>query len=124
MKKFLNEFKAFIAGGDMIELAVAVILAGVIGKVISAFTEGVMMPIVAAIFGQPDFNALAIDIGDAKILYGTVITALVTLVLTGLVLFAIIKAYQKMKKPAVVEEAGPTEVELLTEIRDSLRVRN
>ena len=88
MKKFINEFKEFIAGGNMIEFAVAVILAGAIGKVINAFTEGVMMPIVAAIFGQPDFDALAIDIGDAKILYGTVITAFVTLVLTGLVLFA------------------------------------
>jgi len=123
MKKFLTEFKAFIAGGDMIELAVAVILAGAIGNVINLFTKNVMMPIVAAIFGQPDFDALSIKIGDAHILYGSVITAIIALVLTGLVLFAIIKAYNKMKKEQPAEAAGPTEVDLLTEIRDSLRSR-
>lgn len=123
MKKFITEFKEFIAGGNMIEFAVAVILAGAITPVINAFVSGVVMPIVAAIVGQPNFDTLAIDIGEAKILYGTVITAFVNLVLVGLVLFMIVKVYNKTKKPAVAEAAGPTEVELLTEIRDALRTR-
>jgi large conductance mechanosensitive channel len=124
MKKFITEFKDFIAGGNMIELAVAVILAGAIGNVITAFTNGIMMQIVAAIFGQPNFDALTIDLGDTPIYYGAVLTAIISLVMTGLVLFLIIKAYNQMRKPVEAAPAGPSEVELLAEIRDALRARN
>lgn len=123
MKNLVKEFKEFIAGGNMIEFAVAVILAAAVGAVINAFTTGVMMQIVAAIFGQPSFDGLTINLGDTPVYYGTVITAFITLVLTGLVLFAIIKAYKKIKAEAPAEEAGPTEAELLAEIRDLLRSR-
>ena len=137
MKALAKEFKDFIAGGNMIELAVAVILAGAIGRVIAAFTDGVMMNLVAAIFGKPTFDDVRIKISskvqtladgtktDGTYLeIGKVITAFIALVLTGLVLFAIIKAYNKTKKKAAEEApAGPTEVDLLTEIRDSLKAR-
>lgn len=123
MQKLLKEFKEFIAGGNMIEFAVAVILAGAVGAVINAFTTGVMMQIVAAIFGQPNFDQLSFDLNDTQIYYGSVITAFMVLVLTGLVLFAIIKAYKKVKAEAPAEEAGPSEVDLLVEIRDALRAR-
>lgn len=135
MKNFLKEFKSFIATGNMIELAVAVILGGAIGAVIKAFTDGIMMQLVAAIFGQPDFSQLSItlrkNVGkdadgnplDATLKYGAFLNTLITLVLTGLVLFLMVKAYNKMKKSAVEEAAGPTEVELLTEIRDALKAR-
>ncbi len=138
MKNLAKEFKDFIAGGNMIELAVAVILAGAIGRVIAAFTDGIMMNLVAAIFGKPSFDDVRIKISD-KIQYdvdgktpltdgtyleiGKVITAFIALVLTGLVLFAIIKAYNKMKKSAEAAPAGPSEVDLLTEIRDALKAR-
>ncbi len=121
MNKFAKEFKDFIAGGNMIEFAVAVILGAAIGAVITAFTEGIMMQIVAAIFGQPDFNSLTIDLGDAKLFYGSVITAFISLVMVGLVLFMIIKAYNKMKGPKAA--AGPSEADLLAEIRDLLKTR-
>lgn len=131
MKKFLTEFKEFIAGGNMIELAVAVILATFIGAVIKVFTEGVVLNLVAAIVGKPDFNeVLRIKVRDAEgedpatyLEFGQVITALFTLVVVGLVLFLIIKAYNRMRKPKDAAPAGPTEVELLTEIRDALRSR-
>ncbi|MEZ5219062.1 MAG: large conductance mechanosensitive channel protein MscL [Ilumatobacteraceae bacterium] len=123
MQKLVKEFKEFIAGGNMIEFAVAVILAGAVGAVIAAFTEGVMMQIVAAIFGKPDFNSLSFGLGKADIMYGTVITAFINLVLVGLVLFAIIKAYNSMREQSP-EETGPSEVDLLTEIRDALRARS
>lgn len=138
MKNLAKEFKDFIAGGNMIELAVAVILAGAIGQVISAFTNGIMMQIVAAIFGKPNFDDVRIKLNDKDQLdpvtkeiisdgtyleIGKFITALITLVLTGLVLFAIIKAYNKMKKAKPEEPAGPSEIDLLTEIRDSLKAR-
>jgi large conductance mechanosensitive channel len=141
MKNFLKEFKDFIATGNMIELAVAVILGGAIGAVIKSFTDGIMMQIVAAIFGQPDFSAIKItlreNVGevkdpvtgemvqkDAELLIGSFINTLITLVLTGLVLFMMVKAYNRMKKSQAEEApAGPTEAELLTEIRDLLRNR-
>jgi large conductance mechanosensitive channel len=136
MKSLAKEFKDFISGGNMIELAVAVILAGAIGRVITAFTDGVMMNLVAAIFGKPTFDDVRIRISDkdttlpdGTILDGTyleigkVITAFIALVLTGLVLFVIIKAYNKTKKAAEEAPAGPTEIDLLTEIRDSLKAR-
>lgn len=136
MKKFFSEFKEFISGGNMIELAVAVILASFVGAVIKTFTEGVVLNLVAAIVGKPDFNeVLRIKVRDAEIAadgtvtdatyleFGQVITALFTLVVVGLVLFLIIKAYNRLRKPVEEAPAGPTEVELLTEIRDALRSR-
>ena len=143
-KGLVTEFKEFIASGNMIELAVGVILAGAVGVVIRAFTEGIMMQIVAAIFGQPDFNDIKIVLRknvatrlaadgttkiqvDSVLQIGSFINALISLVLTGLVLFAIVKAYNKLKRKQVVEEAagekGPTEIELLAEIRDVLKER-
>jgi large conductance mechanosensitive channel len=132
VKGFVKEFKDFIASGNMIELAVAVILAGFVGAVIKVFTEGVVLNLVAAIVGKPDFNNVArIKVRDAKgadpatyLEFGQVITAIFTLIVVGLVLFMIIRAYNKIKKPpAEAAPAGPTEVELLTEIRDALRAR-
>jgi large conductance mechanosensitive channel len=138
------EFREFIASGNMIELAVGVILGAAVGVVIKAFTDGIMMQIVAAVFGQPDFNDVKItlrhNVGtktnpdgttspvDATLQIGTFINALIALVLTGLVLFAIVKGYNRLKRRHAAEEAagepvGPTEVELLTEIRDALQAR-
>lgn len=139
-KGFIQEFKDFIATGNMVELAVGVILGAAVGVVIKAFTDGIMMQIVAAIFGKPDFNDVTItlreNVGvdengqktvDATLQIGTFINALISLILTGLVLFMMIKAYNKMKNRNRVEEvegpAAPTELELLTEIRDALKAQ-
>jgi large conductance mechanosensitive channel len=142
MKKFGKEFKDFIATGNMIELAVAVILGGAVGAVIKSFTDGIMMQFVAAIFGKPDFKDVTItlrkNVGETVAADGTVTTvdsvlqiglfinALISLLLTGLVLFMMVKAYNRMKKAKEVDDApaGPTEVELLTEIRDALKARD
>ncbi len=123
MKSFLKEFKDFIATGNMVELAVAVILAGAVGSVISAFTKGVVMQIIAAIVGKPDFDALNFTISGTPIFYGTVITAFINLVMIGLVLFMLIKAYNRMRRDTP-GAGGPTEIDLLTEIRDALKARD
>jgi large conductance mechanosensitive channel len=134
----IKEFKEFIAGGNMLELAVAVILGAAIGKVITAFTDNVMMQIVAAIVGKPNFDTVGFTIGDKVtknaetgvetvgtfIGIGYVITAFISLVMVGLVLFFMIKAFNKMKAAQPAAPAGPSEVDLLTEIRDSLKARN
>jgi large conductance mechanosensitive channel len=129
----IKEFKEFIAGGNMIELAIAVILGAAIGKVITAFTDNVLMQIVAAIVGKPSFDSIGPRIGDKVqedgtigtfIGIGSVITAIISLIMVGLVLFFILKAYNKMKAAQPAAPAGPSEVDLLTEIRDSLKARN
>lgn len=138
MKKFLKEFREFIATGNMIELAVAVILGAAVAAAITAFTNGIVMQIVAAIFGKPNFDDVTItlrhNVGtdaqgnpvDAVMQIGTFINALISLVLTGLVLFLMIKAYNRMKRKSAEEapDPGPTEIELLTEIRDALKARD
>jgi len=108
--------------------------------VIKAFTDGIIMQIVAAIFGKPNFDDVTItlrkNVGadpadptkqvDAELRIGTFINTLISLILTGLVLFLLIKAYNRMKRKAAEEPAtdpGPSEIELLTEIRDALRAR-
>ena len=145
-KGLIQEFREFIASGNMIELAVAVILAGAVGVVIKTFTDGIMMQVVAAIFGKPNFDDVTITLRknvetvtdpvtkvetqkDAVLQIGTFINALISLVLTGLVLFAIVKAYNRLKRKqeaveGAAEPAGPTEIELLTEIRDALKARS
>jgi large conductance mechanosensitive channel len=142
VKNFLKEFREFIATGNMIELAVAVILGAAVAAVIKVFTEGIVMQIVAAIFGKPNFDQVTIVLRhnasctttagvrkctDAALQIGTFINAVITLVLTGLALFMMIKAYNKLKRKQAAEVADvplPTEVELLMEIRDALKARN
>jgi large conductance mechanosensitive channel len=125
MQNFIKEFKAFIASGNLVEIAVGLILALKVSALIDGFMEGIVNRILAAIFGKPNFDtAMAFDLGKSRIQPGLAITPLIDLILTGLVLFMIVKAYNKMKaKNAAEAPAGPTEVELLTEIRDSLKTR-
>lgn len=143
MKSFVKEFKDFVITGNMIELAVGVILAAAVGSVIKVFTEDIMMNLVAAIFGKPSFNDLfRVKVSDevktgpdgkpvigpdgqpidgTYLEFGKLLTAIITLLITGLVLFLIIRAYNKMRRNQAEEPAGPTEIDLLTEIRDTLR---
>lgn len=120
MKSFLKEFRDFIATGNMIELAVAVILGTAIGGAIKAFTDGILMQLVAAIIGKPDFSEIVWGLGDAKLQIGVFINALITLISTGLVLFMIIKGYNRFKRPPAGETPAPNQLELLTQIRDAL----
>ena len=124
MKSWIQEFKDFVNRGNLVELAVAFVLAAAFGLVVKAIVEGVIMPIIAAIFGQPNFDGITIDIGDSQILIGVAITAIVNFLIIAFVCFLIIKAYNKMKGPAEEEDEGPTEVDLLMEIRDELRSRS
>lgn len=77
MKNMANEFKEFINRGNLVELAIAFILAAAFAPVVLAIVDGIFMPIIAAIVGQPDFNKLGFDIGDARINYGIALTAIV-----------------------------------------------
>ena len=123
MKNMIAEFKDFIDKGDVVTIAVGLILALYFSKIVDALLEGVINPIIAAIFGESNFTAIGFDIGDAFISIGLVIDAAISFIAVAFILFMLIKAYNKSKAPEVEEAAGPSEIDLLTEIRDSLRAR-
>ena len=132
----LKEFKNFIMTGNVIEFAVAVIMAGALGAVINGFVNDIAMPFVGYFSGGVDFAnlffamdgkeyatlAAAKEAGGAVIAYGNWINTIVNLVIVGLVMFMIIKSYQKTKTPpAPAAPAGPSDNDLLKEIRDALK---
>jgi large conductance mechanosensitive channel len=119
MKKMLAEFKEFVSKGDIVMIAVGLIMALYFAKIVDALLVGVINPIIAAIFGESNFEQIGFDIGDARISIGLVIDAAISFVVVALVLYLIVKAYNKMKSDD--GDAAPTQVELLTEIRDQLR---
>jgi large conductance mechanosensitive channel len=119
MKKMLAEFKEFISRGDIVMIAVGLIMALYFAKIVDALLVGVINPIIAAIFGKSNFQQIGFDIGDARISIGLVIDAAISFVVVAFVLYLIVKAYNKMKSGD--DDTAPTQVELLTEIRDQLR---
>ena len=120
----LQEFKAFIFRGNLLDLAVAVIIGVAFGAVVDAFTNGIVMAFIAAIVGEPSFDSVKINLGDGQILIGTFLTAVVNFLIIAAVLFAILKAASAAQKPKAEPAAdapAPTdEALLLTEIRDLL----
>lgn len=122
MKNMLKEFRDFVNRGNLVELAVAFVLAAAFGLVVKSVVDGIVMPIIAAIFGQPDFNDIGFFLGDTRVQVGLAITAIVNFVIIAVFCFFVVKAYNALKPP-VEEESGPSEVELLIEIRDALRSR-
>jgi len=119
----LKEFKAFVMRGNLVEIAVGLIMALAFAGVVTAFTN-VLLSFVGAIFGgSVSFDRLTFTLNGTPIPYGAFLTALANFLLVAWVLFLIVKAYNRLRKPAEEALAGPTEVELLTEIRDSLRAR-
>lgn len=128
MKNFLKEFRDFISTGNMVEIAVAFILGLAVKSVIDAFMKGIVNPIIGAIVGKPDLdNFLTFTVrkgteNQATISIGLVLTQIISLIIVGVVLFLAVKAYNKLRRPAEAP-TGPSEIDLLTDIRDSLRAR-
>ena len=120
----LDEFKKFIMKGDLVTIAVAFIIGVEFSKVVTSFTD-VIMGFVGAIVGQPSFNDLVLDVGDGKVPYGFFLTALVNFIIVAFVLFLVIKGYDTMKSKFMTEdEDGPTDNDLLVEIRNLLQQRS
>jgi large conductance mechanosensitive channel len=121
MKTMLDEFRTFVRRGDVVTIAVGLILALYFAKIVDALLEGVINPIIAAIFGESNYANIGFDLGDARLSIGLVIDAVISFIAVAFILFLIVKAYNKWKGPQ--DPGGPTEIELLTEIRDALRSR-
>jgi large conductance mechanosensitive channel len=116
----LKEFKEFIDKGDLVTIAVGLILALALTDLVNSLVDNIINPIIAAVFKEPNFDELTVEIGEGVITYGRFITALISFLILAFVLFLMVKGYNALTRKKE-EEAGPTEVELLTEIRDSLK---
>lgn len=122
MKSFIQEFKGFAMRGNVVDLAVAVVIGAAFGKIVSSLVDNVITPIIGLILGGVDFTGYAIKLGDASIMYGMFIQSIVDFVIVALVIFMVVKAMNNMKKKEATAPAEPSdEVKLLREIRDSLK---
>lgn len=120
----IKEFRDFIMKGDVLSLAVAVILGGAFGLIVKSLVEDIIMPVVGMVMGGVDFSGLSITVGSAAILYGKFIQAGINFIIVAFVLFLVIKAYNNAVKPKAAAPAAPAEdVVLLKEIRDLLARR-
>ncbi len=124
--KGASEFKQFIMKGNVIDLAVGVIVGGAFGKIVTSLVNDILMPVIGIIIGGIDFSNLSIDIADAKIMYGSFIQQIIDFLIISLCVFLFVKIIGKLekkyKKEKVVEEVKKSdEVLLLEEIRDLLK---
>ncbi len=134
----LSEFKAFVMRGNVLDLAVGVIIGAGFGKIVSSLTDDVIMPVISAVTGGIDFTNKFIVLGDAAgkdvstlakakeagvavLGYGSFITAIINFLILAFVIFLIVRQANKMMPPPAEAPAGPSEVDLLTEIRDALK---
>lgn len=140
----LKEFKEFALKGNMLDMAVGIIIGAAFGTVVGSFVNDIMMPVISSIFGAPDFGNLFIvlkapadaagvnmssiqavrEAGGVALGYGLFINALISLLIVALALFAVVKGMNKMKKEqetAPAAPAGPSAEDLLAEIRDLLK---
>ena len=141
-----SDFKAFIAKGNVMQLAVAVIIGGAFATIVKSLTDELIMPLVGAIFGNVDFSdkylvlsgeveaGMSLDAareaGANVLAWGSFISAVINFVILAFIIFMLVRyatkvteQFEKKEEEAAPEPAGPSEIDLLTEIRDSLKNR-
>jgi large conductance mechanosensitive channel len=123
----LKEFGDFIKKGNVLDLAVAVIIGGAFGAIVTSLVNDLIMPLIGIIIGGVDFTALAVNVGEATLTYGNFIQAIVNFLVIAFVIFLLIRQVKKLEKQ---EEAAPpappepsAEEKLLAEIRDLLKTK-
>jgi len=139
----LKEFRAFIAKGNVLDLAVAVIIGAAFAKIVTSLTDDIIMPLIGMIFGGLDFSSHFVVLGPVPADYhgsmtdyaalkkagapvlgwGSFLTEVVSFLILAFIIFLMVRWASKMMKKPDETTAGPSEVELLTEIRDELRRR-
>ena len=131
VKKGLGEFKEFISKGNVVDMAVGVIIGSAFGKIVTSLVEKILMPIIGVLIGGLDFSDLSIKVGNARVGYGAFIQSVVDFLIVAFCLFLIVKAMNKVQdavKKDEIEEAiekeqenDAKEIEVLMEIRDLLK---
>jgi len=123
-----KEFKAFAFKGNVLDLAIGVIIGGAFGKIVTSLVNDILMPLFGVILGGLDFSSLQITVGEAAISYGAFIQSVVDFLIISSCIFFFIKMLNRLKRkeeatPAPPAAPGP-EIVLLTEIRDLLKEKN
>ena len=123
----IKEFKKFISRGNVMDMAVGVIIGGAFGKIVTSLVNDILMPLIGIIIGGKDFSSLSIKVGNASILYGAFIQAIIDFLIIALCIFLMVKTFEKLKKKepekAPAPKEDPEDVKLLKEIRDLLKKR-
>lgn len=127
MNAFLKEFKEFITKGDVLSMAIGIIIGGAFTAIVTSLTNDVIGPIIGMICGGIDFSGLAITVGSAQLMIGNFIQAVINFLITACVLFCLLKAFNKIlpkKEPEPEPEPEtPEDVKLLAEIRDLMKAQ-
>lgn len=130
MSKFLNEFKDFAMRGNVLDLAVGVIIGGAFGKIVSSVVDDILMPLVGMALGGLDFKNLSLKIGEAQVMYGNFIQNVIDFLIVAFCIFLIVKGINSLTKKKNEEPAAPevptepsNEEKLLSEIRDLLKLK-
>ena len=135
-----NEFKAFVARGNVLDLAVAVIIGAAFATIVASLTDDILMPVIGAVFGGADFSSYFVllsvpegydgsltdyaalkEAGAAMIGYGAFLTAVLNFLILAFAIFLLVRAANRVIAKQEEAPAGPSEIDLLTEIRDELR---
>ena len=135
----VSEFKEFVNKGNVMDLAVGVIIGAAFGKIVTALTDDIIMPLIGAVFGGLDFSNKYVVLGGADkiaagmplagaraagvnvLAWGDMVSVILNFLILAFVIFQLVKFANRMNPPAAAAPAGPSEVELLTEIRDALK---
>jgi large conductance mechanosensitive channel len=124
-KGFIGEFKEFISRGNVLDMAVGIIIGGAFTSIVTSLVNDIIMPIVGVIIGGVDFTGLTVTIGSSEITYGNFIQQIVNFLIIAFSVFVMVKAINSMRKKQEDEPAAPPEpsedILLLREIRDSLK---
>lgn len=129
----ISEFKEFISRGNVVDLATAVVIGAAFGKIVTAMVDGIVMPLIGFLTGgvsvtdwkyvlsPATVDAAGKEVAEVAIRYGAFIQTVIDFLLIALVIFLVLKAYNRVRKPVEAPAATPEDVLLLREIRDSLK---
>ncbi len=124
----IKEFQKFILRGNVIDLAVAVVIGAAFTAIVNSLVNDIIMPLIGVLLGGVDFTSLTVTVGSAVIAYGNFLQAIVNFLLVGFVLFLVVKAINKVQDMSAKKEAAapppppPEDITLLREIRDLLKL--
>ena len=126
MKNFIEEFKAFAMRGNVVDLAVAVVIGAAFGKIVSSLVENIIMPLVGMLLGGVNFTTWSLKLGAAEVKYGVFLQNVFDFIIIAFAIFVAIKLMKKLKdkegeKPVDKTKPVPEDIQLLREIRDSLK---
>ena len=128
MSSFLKEFKDFAMRGNVMDMAVGVIIGGAFGKIVSSLVDDIFMPIIGVLTGGIDFSNLSVKVEDANVKYGMFLQNVLDFLIIAFCIFLMIKAINKLSAKKEAEPEAPAEPsateKLLTEIRDELKKQN